>query len=158
MAGKVEERESKLHEYLAQHVEGELLAAFPVTTGGFIYRGLRTPPASVIGILLARPVAKMRNEVTGLPLHGWLALTADHVYVFNRGSMKRENRLPVQQWPLATLQSTETKSGVGYTLRVLMRFEDGRKAIFLGSASQGLKDRVRIALGGEGEAPPQPGA
>lgn len=157
---KQEEKEAELRERLAPHVEGELLAALPVTTGGGIVRGLRTPPAGLLLQVLAGPVARMRGEVTGLPLNALLALTADDVYVFPRLSAKylaeHEPRL-LRRWPRASLESVEMKAMARGT-RIFFKTDDGKKAIFWGPATGDLRDRVRSALSAAGDGAGEPSA
>lgn len=149
-----EEKEAELQQRLAPHVEGELVAAVPVFAGGWLVRGLRTPPAGVLLRVLAAPVAKMRNEETGIPLHAVLALTAEDVYVFNQLPRSGDPHAPLRHWRIASLQSAEAKKSAGRALRVSLRLESGKKAIFWGSASDGAKDRVHTVLEGNGAGPP----
>jgi hypothetical protein len=138
---KVEQKERELHELIAPHVEGELLAVAQVQTGGFLAGGQR-----LYGGLLSLLMPKMMKEEGGLPLNALLALTADDVYVFSSNT-KKGVRPPLRRWSRASLSDLRTKKW-GKGLRVFMTLDSGKKAIFMVLASGPLRDRISTILTG----------
>jgi hypothetical protein len=138
---KLEQQERELHELIAPHVEGELLAVTRVQTGGFLASGQK-----LYGGLLGALMPRLRKEEGGLPLNALLALTADHVYVFSSGT-KKGVQPPLRRWSRATLSDVRTQKW-GKGLRVFMTLESGKKAIFMVLASGELRDRVNTIVTG----------